>query len=178
MLRLTAILGVVLAACLAGPAVTDLATTTTVPTATTTIVVLSIDEAIAQFQVCLSGHGIEVSVPLGEDGRPDLTALGLALGQNVSELREALADCAALLASSGALDLNGEPVLREAVRTQLTNFSTCMRSQGVEEFPDPEAQFDGTAVPYPIISLPISDPEFGSAIEACAAAVGVDPLRR
>jgi hypothetical protein len=177
MLRLTAILWVVLAACIAGPTATDVATTTTVPT-TTTIVVLSIEEAIAEFQVCLSGHGIEAVVPLGDDGRPDLTALGLALGQNLPELREALADCAVLLASSGALDLNGEPVLREAVRTQLTNFSTCMRSQGVEEFPDPEAQFDGTAVPYPVIDLPINDPEFGSAIDACAAAVGVDPLRR
>jgi hypothetical protein len=177
MLRLTAILCVVVAACIAGPAVTEVATTTTVPT-TTTIVVLSIEEAIAQFQVCLSGHGIDVIVPLGDDGRPDLTALGLTLGENLSELREALADCAALLAMSGALDLNGEPVLREAVRAQLTNFSVCMRSQGVEEFPDPEAQFDGTAVPYPIISLPITDPEFGSAIDACAATVGVDPLRR
>jgi hypothetical protein len=177
MLRLTAVLCVVLTACIAGPAVTDVTTTTAVPT-TTTIVVLSIEDAIAQFQVCLSGHGIEVIVPLGDDGRPDLTALARTLGENFSGLREALADCSALLAKSGALDLEGEPVLREAVRTQFTNFSVCMRSQGVEEFPDPEAQFDGTAVPYPIISLPITDPEFGSAIEACATAVGVDPWRR
>lgn len=177
MLRRTAVLCVVLAACIAGPAVNDATTSTRVST-TTTIVVLSIEDAIAQFHICLSRHGIQVVVPLGDDGRPDLTALARTLAEDLSGLREALADCSALLSRSGALDLKGEPVLREAVRTQLTNFSLCMRSQGVEEFPDPDTRFDGTAVPYPTKSLPLTDPEFGLAIDACVAAVGVDPLRR
>lgn len=166
----------VLSACTAASTVTT-ATTTSVNTTTTTSV-LSPEEATSQFQLCLSGYSVETEVPLGDDGRPDLTALEQTLRDDLTAMRIALTSCAAHLAASGALDLSDEPVLREAVRTHLTNFSICMRSQGVDDFPDPVPDFDGTGLPYPIADLPMADPEFGSAIEACTAAVGVAPLRR
>lgn len=173
---LNLVLFAVLSACTAGSTVTT-ATITSVSTTTTTTV-LSPEEATAQFQLCLSGYGVQTDVPLGEDGRPDLTALEETLRDDLTAMRSALTACAAHLAASGALDLSDEPVLREAVRTHLTNFSICMRSQGVDGFPDPVPDFDGTGLPYQIADLPVADPEFGSAIEACTAAVGVDPLRR
>lgn len=173
---LKAVVLALVAACTTAPAAI---VTTTAPPVTTTTVVLSVEQATAQFQVCLNGHGIDAGeIPLGDDGRADLSSLAEGLGDDLSGLREALTDCSAVLAASGALDLSTEPVLRAAVLTQLTNFSICMRSLGVETFPDPDPDFDGTGPPFAITSLPVSDPEFGAAIEGCASAVGVNPLRR
>lgn len=152
---------------------------TTAAPVTSTTVVLSVEEATRQFQACLSGRGIEAAeIPLSDDGRADLSALAESLGDDLTGLRKALTDCSAVLAASGALDLSTEPVMRAAVLTQLTNFSVCMRALGVETFPDPDPRFDGTRLPFTIASLPASDPEFEAAIEGCASAVGVNPLRR
>ena len=60
--------------------------------------------------------------------------------------------CAAVIVANGALDLSADPELAEAVRTRLVAFSACMRSQGVEGFPDPPADFDGTTPPFPLCS--------------------------
>lgn len=173
---LTAIVCLALCACNAATNLTT-ATSTTAPSATTTVL-LSPEEATERFELCLSGYGVEAEIPVNDEGRPDLAALQDSLREDLTTLREALTTCAVFLAASGALDFSGEPVLGEAVRTQLTNFSVCMRSQGVDDFPDPDQEFDGTDLPYPMADLPVDDPEFGQAIDACAAAVGVDPLRR
>lgn len=151
--------------------------TSTSPPVTTTTVVLPIEEAVSQFQVCLSEHGINpAEIPLADDGRLDLTGLAESLGADPAALSSVLNDCSPALAASGALDLSTEPVLRAAVLTQLTNFSVCMRSLGVETFPDPDPAFDGTGLPFPIASLPVSDPEFEAAIEGCVSTMGANPL--
>ncbi len=137
---------------------------------------LTAEQAAHEFRSCLTEAGLDVpDLPLDEAGRPDLSALRDAVDQGSVEWREALTACAALIVANGALDLSGDPELAGAVRAQLVAFATCMRSQGVEGFPDPPPNFDGTTPPFPLSVIPTDDPELGSAAEACTLAVGVTP---
>ena len=151
-----------------------LSVTTSSPTTTT--VPLTAQQAGVAFQSCLSDRGFGVpDVPLDDAGRPDLSALADSVDQSSEEWREALASCAAVIVANGALDLAAVPDLAEAVRAQLLAFSVCMRTQGVEGFPDPSPDFDGTTPPFPLDSMPSDDPELGPAAEACALNVGTEP---
>jgi hypothetical protein len=148
-------------------------TTTSVPTTTT--VPLTPEEAAGEFHSCLTEQGLIIpEIPLDQNGRPDLSALADATRQDAASWQEALTTCAAVIVANGALDLSAEPELAEAVRGRLLAFSACMRSQGVEDFPDPAADFDGTAPPFPISTIPVADPELGTAAEACASTIGSD----
>jgi hypothetical protein len=148
-----------------------------VTTATsTTAVPLTSEQAAIEFHSCLLEQGLTVpDLPLDDEGRPDLSALADAVDQGSSEWRAALTACAGLIAANGALDLSANPELAEAVRAQLVAFSTCMRSQGVDAFPDPPADFNGTTTPFPLSEIPVADPDLGPAAEMCALAVGERP---
>ena len=151
--------------------------TTTLPAssslATTTTIALTPEQAAGEFQACLIDRGLTVpQISLDSNGRPDLSALADATRQGSAEWQEALTACAAVIVANGVLDLSAEPDLAEVVRRGLTAFSACMRSQGVEDFPDPPADFDGTSPPFPISTLPVTDPELGTAAETCAATIG------
>jgi hypothetical protein len=162
-----------LVACTTGP---QPAASTSVPTTTTTVPATP-QGAATSFQACLTGRGFDVpEIPLDDDGRPDLSVLGPSIDQTSSEWRSAISACAGDLTQSGALDLSDQPELAAAVTAELRTFSTCMRSQGVEEFPDPRPDFDGSTPPYPLADIPITDPDLAPAIEACASVVGTNPL--
>ena len=149
---------------------------TTVPVTTTTAPVTPA-EATRDFHSCLVERGLDVpEIPLDDQGRPDLSALGSSIDQMSAEWRSALSACAGELATSGALDLTSQPDLAAAIALELETFSICMRSQGVEDFPDPRADFDGTLPPYQLADIPVTDPDLAPAIEACAAVVGTNPL--
>jgi hypothetical protein len=149
--------------------------TTTVPPTTTTMP-LTAEEAVVAFHSCLSDRGFDLpDVPLDDGGRPDLSVLADSVDQSAAGWREALTSCAAMIVANGALDLSAVPELAESVRAQLLTFSVCMRSQGVENFPDPPLDFVGTTPPFPLASIPSDDPELGAAAEACALAVGAEP---
>ena len=143
---------------------------TTIPTTTTTVP-LTPAQAASEFHSCLTEHGLTVpDVPLDDQGRPDLSALADASTQNSAQWHEALTACAMVIVANGALDLSADPALAEAVRTRLMAFSACMRSQGVESFPDPPADFDGTSPPFPLSAIPVADPELEPAADACVVA--------
>ena len=146
------------------PATTAVPSTTTIP--------LTPEEAVSVFHSCLTDQGLIVpEISLDEKGRPDLSALADATRQDPNEWQEALTSCAAVVVANGALDLSAEPELAEAVRGRLLAFSACMRSNGVDDFPDPPPGFDGTAPPFPISTIPVTDPELAAAAEACASIV-------
>ena len=148
--------------------------TTSAPTTTT--VPLTAEQAAAEFQSCLADRGLSVPIPpLDGAARPDLSALADLIDQSSPEWREALASCAAVIVANGALGLAEVPDLAEAVRAELLGFSACMRSQGVEGFPDPALDFDGTRPPFPVDSIPSDDPELGMAAANCTLAVGGVP---
>ena len=151
------------------PSETSVATTTmTAP--------LTAEEAVAAFQGCLAEQGVIVAdLPLDENGRPDLSVVADAIDPNSVGWKDALTLCAPVITANGGLELGGEPELFEAVVNQLIAFSACMRSEGVEDFPDPPPDFDGTTPPFPISAIPVGDPDLGPATEACAGAVESRP---
>ena len=163
---------VVLAAVACNPDSGTVSSVTIAPTTTT--VPLTVEQAAVAFHSCLAELGFSVpDLPLDEAGRPDLAMLADSVDQSSPGWREALTACASVIVANGALDLSAVPELAEAVTAQLLVFSACMRSQGVEGFPDPPADFDGTTPPFPLESIP-DDPELGTAAEACALAVGAE----
>jgi hypothetical protein len=111
-------------------------------------------------------------IPLDEQGRPDLSSLVNDVSTD-GAFRQALTECASLLGSY--LSLESKPGLEAMVRDQLVRYAQCMRASGVEGFPDPAIDFDGTTPPFPPEQVPLADPEFGVAVDACAAALAVAP---
>ena len=143
---------------------------------TTTTVALTTEQAVGAFHSCLTDHGIVVStVRVGEEGRPDLAGLADAMDPRSAEWREALSACAAVIVANDAMDLSANADLANAVRAQLAAFAVCMRSQGVEGFPDPPEDFDGTSPPFPVRAIPAGDPDLGEAAEGCALTIGARP---
>jgi hypothetical protein len=122
------------------------------------------------FQACMTEAGFAVEpVPVDGSGRPDLS--GLADASSDLAFRQALTECAPLLGSF--LSLDDSPGLAAMVRDQLVRYSQCMRASAVEDFPDPAQEFDGTAPPFPPEQIPLEDPDFVTALEACAAALSL-----
>jgi hypothetical protein len=144
----------------------------TTVTTTTTTTPLTSDQAVVAFQECLATQGMIVAdLPLDEHGRPDLSVLADAIDPNSVAWKDALTVCSAVITANGGLGLQEDLELSEAVMSQLTAFSACMRSEDVEDFPDPPADFDGTSPPFPISAIPVGDPDLGPAADTCAGAV-------
>ncbi len=123
------------------------------------------------FGACMSAAGFDVpEIATDDEGRPDLSALSGA--STDSGFRQAVTLCAGPL--SEFLGLEDSPGLQVMIRAQLQSYAGCMRSSGVESFPDPAPDFDGTFAPFPPEQVPTDDPDFAPAVEACAAALGAN----
>lgn len=180
--RLTTLLVLVLvvAACSSEEAVPtipsseDVVTTSIVAETTTTEVArLGFEEAVAEFTDCMRDEGIEIpDVRFDAEGRPILGEIVEDLDLSEPAFQSALGACAGILTRAGALELSTDPELQAVVIDQLTDFSACMRDNGVETFPDPTAGFTGTGSPYPLGLIPFDDPEFEDAATACQEALG------
>lgn len=85
-----------------------------------------------------------------------------------TESVQALTDCSESLLG-GALDLSVWPRLQENVQELLSEFSECVRAQGVLGFPDPVRSFTGVGGPYPLEEIPFDDPGLESAVELCGS---------
>lgn len=158
----------VAAACTQGPITpspTDpLPTTTTSPITTTTV---ASEAAVAAFEICLATEGLVVEpIPLDATGRPRLEVMVGSLDLTDPATVAALAECSGHL-THGALDLSDQPLLRDDVVGVLVEFSECVRSRGVPDFPDPVPDFDGVGPPYPADEIPYDNPRLGAAVDAC-----------
>ncbi|HEY7583334.1 MAG TPA: hypothetical protein VIB78_06915 [Acidimicrobiia bacterium] len=163
--------GGTLLACLVGCSAptTEVSESTLPPT--TTAAPATAGEAVAVFGACMQAAGFDLSeIAVDDEGRPDMGALAGDVATDPS-FRQAVTLCAGPL--SEFLGLENSPGLRVMVRAQLQDYAGCMRASGVEDFPDPVADFDGTFAPFPPEQIPTEDPDFGPAVEACAAALGL-----
>jgi hypothetical protein len=124
------------------------------------------------FASCLEAAGFDLAeLAVDDEGRPDLAALAGDAATDPA-FRQAVTLCAGPL--SDFLSLEGSPGLEVMVRAQLQDYASCMRASGVEDFPDPVGEFDGSFAPFPTEQIPRDDPEFAVAVEACAAALAVN----
>lgn len=138
----------------------------TSPSTSTTSTVPAL-EATRAFRGCLADHGIIIEViPFDARGRPRLDLVMRDVDFADPEDVAALADCSGLL-STGALELSGSPELQRSVMLLLGDFSECVRSHGVTDFPDPIPGYSGIGGPYPAAEIPFADPDLGKAVENC-----------
>lgn len=168
--KIVPILALAATACVAsadGPSPTDphgFTTTTTLATTTTTV---SIEDGLTEYQSCLSGEGVAVDeISLDGLGRPRMAQALSGLDLTDRTVLDALETCGGHL-GTGALDLSSDPQLRALVEESLTDLAGCLRSRGVEDFPDPESGFDGVGSPFPTNRIPWSDPDLPGAARAC-----------
>ena len=163
---------VILAGCIAGPSgpsPTDLhgvTTTTTVPTTTTTV---TLAQGLSDYRQCLADAGVSIGeISIDGLGRPRMAEALSGLDLTDRAVLDALEQCGHHL-SSGALRLDSDPEIAELVQVELEEFSECVRSRGVDDFPDPRPEFDGVGAPYSVSRIPWNDPDLPSAVDACSA---------
>lgn len=149
------------------------ASTTTASTRPPTTTTLRVIDAASGFAECMRAEGIDVpEIPLDAQGRPMLDEVVEAIDTTSVEVRGALATCASILTSSGALDLSADPGIQALIVDQLEQFADCMRSEGLDGFPDPDPDFDGTGSPFPLEQIPFNDQAFPDASLACQEILG------
>jgi hypothetical protein len=153
----------------------DVVTTGSQPASasTSTVPRLSFEEATIDFTTCMREEGIDFpDVRIDAEGRPVLDDVLDQLDTATPEFRAALTTCAEILTAAGALELESDPELQAVIIDQLATFSECMRTNGVEAFPDPTPGFNGTGTPYPLGLVPFDDPQFESAATGCQEELG------
>lgn len=134
---------------------------------TTTTVRLSFEEAALEFTACLRDQGIEVpDVQFGPNGQPLIdpsTVAGIDVGS--PEFTVAFAACLPIIQNAGVLERDLDPEQQAIIQDQLQEFSECMRTNGIVDFPDPD--------PTAVTSFPLSaftdfqDEDFQAALEVC-----------
>jgi len=139
--------------------------TTTIPGTTTTTVISR--TAIEAFQRCLSDSGVDVEpATFDAQGRLRLDLMMIGVDFTDTGSSALVAGCSEYL-TTGALVLTESPLIATGVRALLAEFSECVRSRGVRDFPDPVPGFTGIGGPYPIAEIPYSDPDLEAAIVEC-----------
>lgn len=155
----------------------DVVTTSTQTDSSTSAAVdnsrLSLEDATLEFTDCMRAEGIEFpDIRIDSEGRPQLGDLLEDLDTATPEFRSALASCSSILTRAGALELSSDPELQAVIIDQLASFSECMRTNGVENFPDPVPGFTGTGSPYLLGEIPFDDPDFQPATQTCQESLG------
>ena len=163
-----------LAGCVAGaggPSPTDphgVTTTTTLPTTTTTVTQA---QGLSDYRQCLADAGVSIGeIAVDGLGRPRMAQALAGLDLADRAVLDALEQCGHHL-SSGALRLDADPELAELVQLELEEFADCVRSRGVDDFPDPRPDFDGVGSPYSASRIPWNDSDLPAAVDACSAAL-------
>ncbi|MCY4370396.1 MAG: hypothetical protein OXF41_13535 [bacterium] len=131
-------------------------------------------DALLLFTGCLRDHGIEApDIPVDPDGRAILSSdLVEQIDTESPEFAVAFAMCMPFLTSASAIDLGADPELQAVVIDSLRRFSSCMRENGVEEFPDPAPGWDGNGSPFPVAeAFDMSDPDVDAALEECSGLI-------
>lgn len=140
-------------------------TTTTLPTTTSTV---TLEQGLSDFRQCLADAGVSIGeISIDGLGRPRMAEALAGLNLADRAVLDALEQCGHHL-SSGALRLDSDPEIAELVQLQLEEFSECVRSRGVDAFPDPRPDFDGVGAPYSVSRIPWNDPDLPAAVNACS----------
>ncbi len=168
---LVTILALSLAGCVPGadaPSPTDPHGLTTTTTLASTTITQTRDEGLGAFQQCMSDEGLPVpEIPRDSGGRPRMASALQHVDLTDRAALDALEVCGVHL-ESGALDLSTDPEMQRLVQAVLQDLVACLRSRGVDDFPEPVSGYDGLGSPFPTNRIPWSDPDLPAAVEDCA----------
>ena len=163
-------LAMIVSGCVAGadgPSPTDHGFTTTTTTIPVTLTTVTVEESLSSFRECLRDRGVGVGrIRMDALGHPRLAEAIRGLDLTDPDVLDALAACGQNLIG-GALDLGTEPALRDLVQDTLAELADCIRSWGVEDFPDPVPGFEGVGSPFPDARIHWADPDLPDAVAAC-----------
>lgn len=127
------------------------------------------EEGLLSFTTCMRENGVEVpDIAVDADGQPRLNPDVIGdLDTSTPEFSSAVGTCLSFLADAAPVDLSTDPELNAVVQDQLRQFSQCMRAEGVTDFPDPNPNFDGSGLPYPLTALNPQNDAFPPALQEC-----------
>lgn len=127
------------------------------------------EEGLLDFTACMRENGIDLpDIQVDADGQPILrTDLLEGVDTQSDEFNTAFLACVGILADAAPVQLGSDPELQAAVQDALRDFSECMRSNGVEGFPDPAPGWNGSGSPYPLTAFDTTDPDVDPALEEC-----------
>lgn len=141
---------------------------TTTTTLASTTITQTRDEGLAAFRQCMSDQGVPVpEIPRDAMGRPRMASALQHVDLADRAVLDALELCGVHL-ESGALDLGTDPEMQGLVQAALQDLVACLRSQGVDDFPEPVPGYDGLGSPFPTNRIPWSDPDLPAAARRCA----------
>ena len=161
-----ALLGFLVAGCGGsnGPGVANIAATTTAPASGSA----SVRPSASAFASCLVSHGFQAAVGSSGAGR-SLSIFGVTVTGNVDpsspQFQSALQACRKDLPGGGPPQLT--PAQQAEHAKAMARFAGCMRSHGVPDFPDPDAQ--GMFTPGQLEKLDPASSFFQSAFKSCGS---------
>ena len=113
------------------------------------------------FSRCMRAHGIKDFPDPGSNGAINLNgAPGSDLDRNDPRFQAADQACKSLLPP-------GQTGSSGALRTANLNYARCMRSNGISDFPDPNADGSLSLKPSPGSDLDPNNPQYKKADNAC-----------
>lgn len=113
------------------------------------------------FSRCMRAHGIKDFPDPGSNGAINLNgAPGSDLSQNDPRFQAADQACQSLLPP-------GQTGSSGALKTANLNYAKCMRSNGISDFPDPNADGSLSLKPSPGTGLDPNNPQYKKADNAC-----------
>jgi hypothetical protein len=113
------------------------------------------------FSRCMRAHGIKDFPDPGSNGAINLNgAPGSDLDRNDPRFQAAYQACKSLLPP-------GQTGSSGALRTANLNYAKCMRSHGISDFPDPNADGSLSLKPSPGSDLDPNNPQYKKADNAC-----------
>ena len=145
---------------LAGESRAQLGSTTTQSSSSSNPPASTQQNGALAFARCMRSHGVP--------NYPDPTSSGLVkeslqqLGVSSSRFQSASSDCNHLLPKGGS---GPNPAQVQRVRAQALQFSQCVRSHGLPNFPDPGS--DGRIPDPAIVGINQGSPKFEAANQAC-----------
>lgn len=152
---------------------------TTVPP--TTEVVTTTTEAAPDLASCMADEGLTVgTLSYNEDGDAILDRTFFADNELTDPaVKEALDACYEVLRDARVrIRVTYGPLVLQEITDQLTAYSECMRENGVDNWPDPIEDFDGSQIPFPLAPMTagFADGDFGDANDLCEPLVVFSPF--
>lgn len=122
------------------------------------------------FRDCLKEQGLGIEpIELDAHGRPRLAEALRGLDLTDRAVLDGLEACGHHL-TSGPLQLSPDLEFRDLMQDSLRQLAECLRSWGVQDFPDPIPGFDGVGAPFPSSQIPWDDPDLPRAVRQCRGA--------